>query len=87
MLALRMSLGRAFQRGGRLQLSTGGRPDGVQEVGIGGPEITGRGMAVEKVREVGVRLVVEGVEGEEYFEINPVFDGKPVEVLEDRVVV
>ena len=65
MLALRMSLGRAFQRGGRLQLSTGGRPDGVQEVGIGGPETTGRGMAVEKVREVGGRQVVQGFEGDE----------------------
>ena len=40
-------------------------PDGVQEVGIGGPETTGRGVAVEEVREGGGRQVVEGFEGDE----------------------
>ena len=40
-------------------------PDGVQEVGIGRPETTGRGMAVEEVREGGGRKVVEGFEGDE----------------------
>ena len=35
------------------------------EVGIGGPETTGRGMAVEEVGEGGGRQVVEGFEGDE----------------------
>ena len=69
-LALRMSLGRAFQRAGaaaakapedRRLVLMGCR----QEIGIGGPETTGRGMAVEKVRVGGGRQVVEGFEGDE----------------------
>ena len=32
---------------------------------LSGPETTGRGLAVEKAREVGRGPVVEGIEGEE----------------------
>ena len=40
-------------------------PDGVEKVDISRPETKGRGMAVEKIREVGRGQVVEGFEGEE----------------------
>lgn len=56
-----------------------------EEVGIRGAEVTGRGVVVEQVSEVGGGLVVEGFVGEkEEFELNTLRDGEPVEVLEDR---
>ena len=48
------------------------------------PEGAGRVMAVEQIDKVGGCLVVEGfVSEEEYFELNPLRDGEPVEFLED----
>ena len=41
-------------------------------------------MAVEQIGKVGGCLVVEGfVSEDEYFELNPLRDGEPVEFLED----
>ena len=69
-LALRMSLGRALQRAGAAAAKAPSPQDrrlvlmGCRRLANGGPETTGRGMAVEKVREGGGRQVVEGFEGD-----------------------
>ena len=55
-----------------------------EEICIRGTEGAGRVMAVEQIGKVGRCLVVEGfVSEDEYFELNPLRDGEPVEFLED----
>ena len=55
-----------------------------QEVGVGGAEAAGRGVAVEHVGEITGGLVVEGFVGEEEdFKMDALRDGEPVELLKD----
>ena len=59
-------------------------PWDYQAVGVRGPEVTGGGVVAEEVREVGGSKVVQSFEGrEKYFEVYPVFNREPVEVMKD----
>ena len=56
----------------------------LQEVSVSGPEIAGGIIAFNKIAEVLGSLVIEGfIGGDQYFEVNPVFNWEPMEVVKD----
>ena len=57
---------------------------GGQKVGIRGTEGAGGSVVVEQVGEVAGGLVVKGfVSEKKEFKVNALWDGEPVEILED----